>query len=88
MTQYDVVKNHLIKYKKINSWEAIQEYGITRLSQYIYLLRKEGYKIISETLTVKNRQGGKSYPVEYTLLHNTIKEGFDCFLKNMFRKGE
>ena len=42
----DRILNHLEKYGSITSWEAIKEYGCTRLSQYIYLLRNEGYLVI------------------------------------------
>lgn len=42
----DRILRHLEKYGSITSWEAIKEYGCTRLSQYIYLLRNEGYLVI------------------------------------------
>lgn len=51
----DMILNHLQDFGSITSWEAIMEYGCTRLSQYIYLLRKEGYNITSENVTKKNR---------------------------------
>lgn len=51
----DMILKHLQNFGSITSWEAIMEYGCTRLSQYIYLLRKEGYNIISESVTKKNR---------------------------------
>lgn len=35
------VLEHLIKYGSINSWEAIEKYGATRLSAIIYNLRKK-----------------------------------------------
>lgn len=47
-TQLEKVSNHLKKKKSITSWEAIQKYHITRLSQYILCLRKEGLKIESK----------------------------------------
>ena len=39
------ILDHLLKFGTITSWEAVKEYGCTRLSQYIYLLRNEGYQI-------------------------------------------
>lgn len=51
----DMILKHLQDFGSITSWEAIMEYGCTRLSQYIYLLRKEGYNITSENVTKKNR---------------------------------
>jgi hypothetical protein len=44
-SQYQQVIEHLCKYGTISSWEAIQKYHITRLSQYILMLRKEGVLI-------------------------------------------
>lgn len=44
-SQYEKIKEHLLYKGSITSWEAIQNYRITRLSHYIWLLRKEGYVI-------------------------------------------
>ena len=64
MTQDERVLRHLKDYKSITSWEAITEYGITRISAVIHRLRKDGYKIATEYQTTKNRYGDKvSYGV-------------------------
>lgn len=55
MTQEEKVLRHLKQFGSITSWEAIMEYGITRLSAKIFNLRKEGYEIESERVTTKNR---------------------------------
>ena len=39
MTQYDIVLRHLQEHDTITTWEAIQEYGCTRLSEYIRQIR-------------------------------------------------
>lgn len=67
MTHYERIKNHLETYGSITSWEAIKEYGCTRLSQYIYLLRKNGFKISSQNETVINRFGDKVNYFRYKL---------------------
>tara|TARA_R100001163_G_C4955446_1_gene121432 strand:+ start:55 stop:336 length:282 start_codon:yes stop_codon:yes gene_type:complete len=54
-TQTDAIKWHLKTYGNITSWEAIKEYGATRLSAIIFNLREEGYNIITKDLEVKNR---------------------------------
>ena len=36
----DRILKHLDNYGSITSWEAIKEYGCTRLSQYILLAKK------------------------------------------------
>lgn len=41
MTQLEKVKNHLKEHGTISSWDAIQQYRITRLSALIWILRHE-----------------------------------------------
>lgn len=67
MTQEDMVLNHLRQYKTITSLEAIQEYGITRLSAKIYNLRHLGYLITNDWTSGTNRWGKKVNWVKYTL---------------------
>ena len=61
------LQNRVLQYMKengsITSWEAIREFGATRLSAIIYNLRyKEGLNIISKNVNDKNRYGD---PVSY-----------------------
>tara|TARA_R110002124_G_scaffold128641_1_gene289615 strand:- start:635 stop:856 length:222 start_codon:yes stop_codon:yes gene_type:complete len=52
VTQKQRVLDHLQGHPSgFTSWEAISEYGITRLAAYIGFLRDDGYKIdaVSET---------------------------------------
>lgn len=53
MTQKEKILNHLNRYGKITSWEAIQRYRITRLSEYIRELRVEGHTIESQWIKGK-----------------------------------
>lgn len=57
MTQEERILRHLQDYGDITSWEAITEYGITRLSDKIYTLRNKGYNIETVRLSAKNRYG-------------------------------
>jgi len=66
-SQLTQIKTHLIKHKSISSWEAIQTYQVTRLSQYILLLRKEGYPIVS-----KIEKGNGKWWTKYIL--ETVKK--------------
>ena len=50
-TQENQILNHLKKHKFITSWEAIQEYRITRLSARIYELREKGHNIITKNVS-------------------------------------
>ena len=61
------ILRHLMDYGTITSWEAIQEYGCTRLSGYIYLLKKDGYTITGNDEPFVNRYGEKSRFTRYRL---------------------
>lgn len=60
MTKKDKILKHLQLYDTITSWEAIQEYGVTRLSAIIFTLRKEGFEIDSEKIQFTDRFGDTS----------------------------
>lgn len=46
-TQMQLIMTHLERRKKgITSWDAITEYGITRLAKYIHELRRMGWSIM------------------------------------------
>lgn len=66
MTQENRVLKHLKDFGSITSWEAIMEYGVTRLSAVIFNLRKE-YNIKGTTVTAKNRYGEPVHYTRYTL---------------------
>lgn len=57
----EIILEHLQAHGSITSLEAIEKYKCTRLSQYILLLRKEGYKISNEDVpfvhSVTGRKG-------------------------------
>lgn len=67
LTQKEQVLNHLKDHKSLTSWDAIMEYGITRLSHHIYCLRNEGYIIPDERIKVKTRLGRETNISKYTL---------------------
>ena len=61
------IYDHLKEFGSITSWEAIKEYGNTRLSDSIYKLRKKGYDICNEKESSTNRYGEKVDYVRYKL---------------------
>lgn len=62
---------HLQEYGSITSWEAIQQYGATRLSAIIFNLRHKYNLIIeNEQIDFTNRFGNKAYYVKYILKEN------------------
>ena len=64
-TQKDAIKWHLKTYGKITSWEAIKEYGATRLADIILKLKNEGYPIHTNLVEMKTRFGRKTNIVRY-----------------------
>lgn len=69
MTKTEKVKNHLIEYKKITSWDAIQLYNATRLSAIIYNLRHiYNMNIITNNKPFQDVDGGTCYYAEYVLV--------------------
>tara|TARA_R110002049_G_scaffold66147_1_gene172918 strand:- start:455 stop:685 length:231 start_codon:yes stop_codon:yes gene_type:complete len=67
LTQKEQVLNHLKIYGSLTSWDAIMEYGITRLSHHIYCLRNEGIIIPDERVQVETRLGRKTVISKYSL---------------------
>ena len=63
--QADAVLWHLKTYGSITSYEAIKEYGATRLSAIIFNHRKDGYDIDSQPLTKKTRFGRNTIIAKY-----------------------
>jgi|TARA_R110002020_G_scaffold36775_1_gene110590 hypothetical protein len=64
-SQSDAILWHLKTYGSITSYEAIREYGATRLSAIIFNHRKEGYNIDSLPLTKKTRFGRNTIIAKY-----------------------
>lgn len=67
ITMEDRILKHLQDYGSITSWEAISIYGCTRLSHYIWLLRKQKYNITDETIITTNRYGDITHFKKYNL---------------------
>lgn len=68
MNKTMAIKQHLEQYGSITSWEAIKEYGATRLSAIIYNLRHNyGLNIISEYIEFTDRYDNKSSYAVYIL---------------------
>ena len=65
-SQADAVLWHLKTYGSITSYEAIKEYGATRLADIIFKHKKNGYDIDSQPLTKKTRFGRTTTIAKYT----------------------
>mgnify|MGYP003133563305 CR=1 FL=1 len=64
-SQSDAILWHLKTYGNITSYEAIKEYGATRLSVIIFNHRKNGYDINSILITKKTRFGRNTKIAKY-----------------------
>jgi len=62
------VLRYLQDFGSITSWEAIQNFGATRLSAIIFLLKKDGYKFDEEWITKINRYGEEVRFKKYILI--------------------
>ena len=56
-SQLSQIKQHLLEYNTITSWQAITKYGITRIAEHVRVLRNRGFEI--ETKWVK--ENGKRF---------------------------
>lgn len=68
MNKTKAIQLHLIEKGNITSWEAIKEYGATRLSAIIWTLRHNyNMNIKSEKVEFTDRFGSKSFYAKYIL---------------------
>lgn len=67
-TQCDRILQHLRDFGSISSLEAMSDYGIMRLASRINDLKKQGYNIVSETKTSKNRYNETTHYSVYSLV--------------------
>lgn len=72
-TKQDLLKAHLLKYKSITSWEAIQKFAATRLAAMIFLLEKHGWKFERKTVRRKEGETEANY-TRYTLISSPKSE--------------
>ena len=70
MTQCERILRHLQDYGSITQAEAVTEYGCYRLGARIWDLKAQGVPIKSETVTGKNRYGGRTCFARYSLEHS------------------
>lgn len=56
----EAVKEHLIKYGKLDQLECIERFGTWRLGAIIFKLRRRGMNITTKEKEVKTRYGAKT----------------------------
>lgn len=72
LNQTTAVLNHLKEHKTITSFEAFERFGVTRLSDKIYNLRKKGIGITSKDTQTVNRFGDKVTYATYELTESVL----------------
>ena len=73
MNKTKAVRKHLEEHGTINTMEAIQKYGATRLSAIIFNLRhKYDMKIINDRVDFTDRYGTKSHYDNYILIKDEL----------------
>ena len=74
LSKHNLVKQHLIKFKNITSWKAIELYGETRLSAIIFNLKnKEKFEIITKLHSEKDRNSNDCTFAKYHLISSPEK---------------
>lgn len=66
-TQAERVLAYIERFGSITQYEALQDLGVMRLASRISELKKNGYPIQSEVVTVKNRFEENCYIKRYSL---------------------
>ena len=64
------IYDHLVEFGSITSWEAIKEYGCTRLADAIYNLREKGIRISTYKEQSINRYGERITFAKYVLVED------------------
>jgi len=79
-SKHQKIKEHLESGRTITSWQAIQEYRVTRLSAIIFNLKKDGMRIESKDYAGKNNNGDSIRYTTYKYLDIVEdKEQLDMF---------
>lgn len=66
MNQCEKIIDHIKQYGYIDQRQALRFFGCGRLASRICDLKKAGYDIKTELVTVKNRDGSKSRVARYS----------------------
>ena len=68
MTQNETVLRHLREHGSLTTLEAMQQYGIMRLSARIHDLRDQGIRIACVMTQSRNRWGEKTTYAKYIIM--------------------
>ena len=66
-TQNERILDYIAENGSITQLEALTELGVMRLASRVSDLKRKGYNIVSENVTVKNRYGEKCCIKKYSV---------------------
>lgn len=75
ITQCEMIEDYINEYGSISALEAVRDLGCLRLPSRIFDLKKQGHKIKTEMVAVKNRWGEKTYVAKYSWADDNVKFG-------------
>jgi hypothetical protein len=79
ITQCEMIVEYLNTYKEITPLEAMRYLGCYRLASRISDLKRQGYNIKSEMVSVATRNGGRTHIAKYSWEEDNAKnDGKEC----------
>lgn len=66
ITQCEMIVDYINEYGSISALEALRDLDVYRLESRICQLKKQGYKIKSEMVSVATRNGGRTHIARYS----------------------
>ena len=78
-TQAQRVLDYIQEFGSITQLEALRDLGVMRLASRVSELKKNGYKIVGEKVSVSNRWGEKCYIKRYSLAEGADDEHREFF---------
>ena len=72
MTQNEMILKYIHDYGSITPLEALKEFGCMRLASRINDLKNQGYNIVSEKVSIKNRYGKKVSFAKYSIIESEV----------------
>ena len=73
VTQCKRILDYMTEFGSISTLEAFNDLGVARLASRIHDLKDQGYNIVSETKSSRNRYGEKTYFKVYRLAEEVKK---------------
>lgn len=67
-----MILKYIHDYGSITPLEALKEFGCMRLASRINDLKNQGYNIVSEKVSIKNRYGKKVSFAKYSIIESEV----------------